>query len=115
MRASLLSLSSSVSFNCSSSSPTLAALLSRKALCAARFCAFRFVGGVSVAGFLPGFGLGGIIHSFVGPKDIGLSQDPGDGIIIICALLGIGLIAKVGGAGAIFAGEPADEGVLAAE
>lgn len=51
--------------SCSSSSPTRAARLSRKALCAALFWAFRFVGGVSVAGLRPGFGRGGMTHSLV--------------------------------------------------
>lgn len=119
IKASRFSLSSSVSFSCSSSSPTLAALLSLKARCAARFCAFLFVGGVSVAGFLPGFGLGGITHSFLGPNVIGLAISPpgvpGCDAIIICWLFGIGLIASIGGAGAMFAGEPTDDGVLAAE
>lgn len=55
--------SSFCSSSCSSSSPTRAALRSLKALCAARFCAFRFVGGVSVAGLRPGFGRGGMTHS----------------------------------------------------
>jgi hypothetical protein len=53
------------SSSCSSSSPTLAARRSRNARCAARFWALRFVGGVSVAGFRPGLGRGGITHSRV--------------------------------------------------
>lgn len=59
------SCSSFCSSSCSSNSPTRAALRSRKALCAARFCALRFVGGVSVAGLRPGFGLGGTTHSLL--------------------------------------------------
>ena len=73
LRSSVCSLSSSssISFICSSSSPTLAALRSRNARCAARFWAFRFVGGVSVAGFLPGFGRGGTTHSLCVKSDKG--------------------------------------------
>ena len=68
-----------------------------------------------MAGFLPGFGRGGIIHSFVGPSPIGLFIGAGDGAIINGWFCGIGLMASVGGAGAIFAGDPALVGVLAAE
>jgi hypothetical protein len=66
---------------CSSNSPTLAALLSRKARWAARFWAFRFVGGVSVAGLRPGLGRGGMTHSLVvmdaGVSGAGESADAG--------------------------------------
>lgn len=65
--------------SCSSSSPTRAALLSLKALWAALFWALRFVGGVSVAGFLPGFGLGGMTHSLV-VIEIGAFATGGPGI-----------------------------------
>ena len=60
---SLISFSFSTSISFSSSSCTLVALLSRNALCAARFCAFLFEAGISTLGFLPGFGLGGKTHS----------------------------------------------------
>lgn len=70
-----------------------------------------------MAGFRPGFGRGGITHSFLGPRVIGLSvPPPGDGAAIIKLwLFGMGFMASIGGAGAIFAGEPTDVGVLAAE
>ncbi len=60
-----------------------------------------------MAGFRPGFGRGGMIHSLrvtmVGVPAVG--EKP----FMFTAL--IFLIARVGGAGAIAAGEPADEGV----
>jgi hypothetical protein len=62
---------------------------------------------VSVAGFLPGFGRGGITHSFV-VTEPGV---PGAGDVAGAA----GLIVKAGGraaiAGVIGGGEPAEEGV----
>ena len=67
------------------------------------------MGGVSVAGFRPGFGRGGMIHSFlvtmvgVGSPDAGAMD----------AMLGAfeDLIASAGGAGARAVGEPAEDGV----
>ena len=58
-----MSCPSSISLIWSSSSLTRAARRSRNARWAARFWAFRLVGGVSVAGLRPGLGRGGITHS----------------------------------------------------
>src|SRR4051812_3628495 len=76
--------SSSICFICSSSSPTLAALLSRNALCAALFWAFLLVGGVSVAGLRPGFGRGGMTHFLL------VSDDELGGVSVV------GEVAQVG-------------------
>lgn len=81
--------SSSMDLIYSSNSPTLAALLSLNARWATRFCALRFVGGVSVAGFLPGLGRGGTTHSF----DM---MAAGLGVIGWSAICAIGLRASRG-------------------
>ena len=67
------------------------------------------MGGVSVAGFRPGFGRGGMIHSFLVTMVGAGSPDAG----AMNAMLGTleDLIASVGGAGARAAGEPAEDGV----
>lgn len=76
--------------SCSSSSPTRAARLSRNARCAALFWAFRFVGGVSVAGLRPGFGRGGMTHSLL-VMDAALDGVIGDGVEAAFAAEGGGI------------------------
>lgn len=68
------------------------------------------MGGVSVAGFRPGFGLGGMTHSLVVTSEGAAIPDAGAMAAMVDALAA--LMAMVGGAGAILAGEPAlDDGV----
>jgi hypothetical protein len=67
-----------------------------------------------VAGLRPGLGRGGITHSLVGPKLIGLCMGlSADMRVLRCG--GAGFMASGCGAGAILAGEPAEVGVLPAE
>ena len=67
------------------------------------------VGGVSVAGFRPGFGRGGTIHSFlvtmvgVGSPDAGAME----AMLCVCDAL----VARIEGFGARAAGELAEEGI----
>jgi hypothetical protein len=103
--------SSSINFICSSNSPTRAARLSRKALWAALFCAFRFVGGVSVAGFRPGFGRGGMTHSLLS-SDVPVPGLPAGGE---AAAIGEGLSVsdgrrRTGSSALIFGGDAAFSG-----
>lgn len=67
------------------------------------------MGGVSVAGFRPGFGRGGMTHSFRVTMVAAGSPDEGAMDAILDAFED--LIASVGGAGARAAGEPAEVGV----
>jgi len=67
------------------------------------------VGGVSVAGFRPGFGRGGMIHSF--DVTMGGVGTPDAGAIAAILDAFIDLIARAGGAGARAAGDPAEDGV----
>jgi hypothetical protein len=107
--ASRFSCSSFVSSSCSSSSPTRAARLTLKALCAARFWAFRLVGGVSVAGFRPGLGRGGTTHSFLVIM-AGVGRPDGTGATAMFGVLA-DLIARTECADARAVGDPAEEGV----
>lgn len=67
------------------------------------------MGGVSVAGFRPGFGRGGMTHSFLVTREGAGRPDAGDMAAMRDA--SAALIAMLGGAGAMLAGEPADDGV----
>ena len=65
------------------------------------------VGGVSVAGFRPGFGRGGMTHSFLVTM-VGAGGPDAGAINAMFDVFEEDFIPSVGGAGAKAAGEPAD-------
>lgn len=67
-----------------------------------------------MAGFRPGFGRGGITHSFLGPRHCA-GILPFGAIVAMPADAVVGFMVRVGGHGASTAGEPAEDGVEAGD